>query len=442
MIPAALSLWNSLSDRQREVVRRIAAGQRNKEIAAALSIALPTVKEHVSKAMTKAGCRSRTQLTSWYNADVVPHLPTPKIELPAIHAVNVRLSDRVGRRPEIDAQMRAEGIFYSLAVQSCVELAEPQPEGWRPSNTRVTQGEVHLHPKVSAIVEASPADYIGPDKCVLTNAITDLSDSPFLELYLARFPSDYIFVSHVRFDECRTALGGFLPLFALERSPIPGMLVVHLILETRDGWLVLGQRSEVPRYYKGRWSLSAEEQMNAATDELNPFVTALRGLREELVGHAEMEAGRLIYKGGDFTIEQDDIVFLSVFREFDRAWSSEYGRDVPILNNGVVAYTRLPFILNEVWEHWLDTRTRDRAEFVNLVGIRADFETLVAVLNSAEFRPDDYESNAIRAHSSTSLDYLYSDQRRRQWHPSTKIRVATYLRHKWPDRLVKYLHLA
>jgi DNA-binding NarL/FixJ family response regulator len=51
----------TLTDREREVLREIAAGRTNKEIARSLNIALSTVKCHVRSILDKLDAQSRTQ---------------------------------------------------------------------------------------------------------------------------------------------------------------------------------------------------------------------------------------------------------------------------------------------------------------------------------------------------------------------------------------------
>lgn len=53
----------ALTERETEVLRLLAQGQANKEIARSLNIAEKTVKVHVSNILSKLGVQSRTQAT-------------------------------------------------------------------------------------------------------------------------------------------------------------------------------------------------------------------------------------------------------------------------------------------------------------------------------------------------------------------------------------------
>jgi DNA-binding NarL/FixJ family response regulator len=54
-----------LTDREREILRLVAAGKANKEIAAALVISERTARTHVSNILRKLGLSSRTQVALW-----------------------------------------------------------------------------------------------------------------------------------------------------------------------------------------------------------------------------------------------------------------------------------------------------------------------------------------------------------------------------------------
>jgi DNA-binding NarL/FixJ family response regulator len=59
--PRAQPLVVPLSDRELDVLRRLAEGESNREIAAALFLAEGTVKNHVTNVLAKLGARDRTQ---------------------------------------------------------------------------------------------------------------------------------------------------------------------------------------------------------------------------------------------------------------------------------------------------------------------------------------------------------------------------------------------
>lgn len=64
-VPAGDRFRPALSARELEVVRAIARGRTNQEIAAELFITLSTVKSHLSGILQKLGARNRVEIAAW-----------------------------------------------------------------------------------------------------------------------------------------------------------------------------------------------------------------------------------------------------------------------------------------------------------------------------------------------------------------------------------------
>ena len=58
------ALFQPLSERELEVLRLLAAGKRNREIAQELWVGLDTVKKHVTHILDKLGATNRTEATT------------------------------------------------------------------------------------------------------------------------------------------------------------------------------------------------------------------------------------------------------------------------------------------------------------------------------------------------------------------------------------------
>jgi DNA-binding NarL/FixJ family response regulator len=63
--PVSGKAKHRLSDREAEVVRAVARGRTNQEIASELFISLSTVKSHVSGIQAKLGMRNRVEVAAW-----------------------------------------------------------------------------------------------------------------------------------------------------------------------------------------------------------------------------------------------------------------------------------------------------------------------------------------------------------------------------------------
>jgi LuxR family maltose regulon positive regulatory protein len=62
--PVASGLVEPLTERELEVLRLLAAGKPNREIAAELVVSLHTVKKHVTHVLGKLGAANRTEATA------------------------------------------------------------------------------------------------------------------------------------------------------------------------------------------------------------------------------------------------------------------------------------------------------------------------------------------------------------------------------------------
>ena len=64
-----------LSEREDEVVRCVARGMPNAEVAASLHVSLSTVKAHLAAPMSKLDARNRVELVIWSDAHPCPSQP-------------------------------------------------------------------------------------------------------------------------------------------------------------------------------------------------------------------------------------------------------------------------------------------------------------------------------------------------------------------------------
>lgn len=68
-----------LTDREEQVLAKVAAGRSNSEIATELYLTLSTVKTHITSLMTKLGARNRVELAMWaYDTNRVKARPKPR----------------------------------------------------------------------------------------------------------------------------------------------------------------------------------------------------------------------------------------------------------------------------------------------------------------------------------------------------------------------------
>lgn len=58
--------WESLSDREREVLQLLTEGRENKKIAEHLQVTLNTVEKHLANIYSKLGVNSRVEAIHWW----------------------------------------------------------------------------------------------------------------------------------------------------------------------------------------------------------------------------------------------------------------------------------------------------------------------------------------------------------------------------------------
>jgi DNA-binding NarL/FixJ family response regulator len=63
--PAARQPFDPLTEREEEVLKAVARGLTNAEIAETLYISLATVKTHIAHIQAKLGARNRVELAAW-----------------------------------------------------------------------------------------------------------------------------------------------------------------------------------------------------------------------------------------------------------------------------------------------------------------------------------------------------------------------------------------
>ncbi|MET8853465.1 response regulator transcription factor [Amycolatopsis sp. NPDC004625] len=79
-VPRRAGATKSLSEREIEVVRALAQGRTNQEIAAELFISLSTVKSHLTGIQHKLGLRNRVEIVTWAWENQVVATPWPNSE--------------------------------------------------------------------------------------------------------------------------------------------------------------------------------------------------------------------------------------------------------------------------------------------------------------------------------------------------------------------------
>lgn len=352
--------------------------------------------------------------------DVVDEFCRIDISPEEAESVDYLLSQRFGCNDDVAEAASYEGIkARQLCVGSTVELASKWA-GWTRADVRTRQdGGFVSEPEVVELIGESSQ---GGDNWSLASFKEDLSDERGLELRFKRI--DY---SHVRavansFD----AIYGRLSQqrrFLFERSELSyaHSVVVQMALVTEDGYLVLGHRSSRPRFCENTWSATFEEHMKPSEDGTDPFASALRGLREELVGR------------GKLAVTVDDVRLFSVFREFYVWENSEQRLPFWNVNVGVSGKVTVPCTVDAVFRNW--RQAEDKAEFRHLVGIPYNFDNVWRLINSHSFEPAIFDGLKVPVGADPTFPNLATRPLWRRQHPTNQIRLIRCLSADFTDQL-------
>jgi TIR domain-containing protein len=346
-----------------------------------------------------------------------------------------RLAPAVDRTsPVVMARALSEAIDYNdlvraaveqqpvlgrhLTVGSTVELAT-MVGGWTRSECRIEADAVD-EPEAEVAAVLGPDSHVERDNLRLLSFAEDLSDEPGLALGLA--PVAFLRVKDVaaRLEEIQRIPLPRRLLFERSKTAYPHSVVVHLTLITQDDYLVLGHRSDRPRFYEKTWSATYEEHMRPSMDGADPFATAMRGLEEELVGGFPFDPGEV------------DIRFFSLFREYDRWLNREKGSFLNI-NVGLAGRVRVPCSAETLFKHW--RLATDQNEFEYLVAIPYTFDNVWPLLRDSHFDPRSIPD--VRSSVGPGADFPALSMRpdwRRQ-HPTNTVRLIRCLQYDFPDRL-------
>lgn len=312
-----------------------------------------------------------------------------------------------------------ENLAYNrLHVASTVELAS-KLNGWKLGEIRVKNaGDYKLEQEVlrSLPPEVAFSVFSEMDNYALKTLREDLSDEPWLGIDLQRISHNLVRVVADNFDSIDRGRSPRNHLFEHANIPYPHSVVVHMTLVTSDNYLLIGHRSSRPRFYENCWSISYEEHMRPSEDDADPFNSAIRGLKEELIG-----------KKDRYAITDDSIRFFSLFRELDNWTNEEKQESFWDINVGLAGLIRVPHTIDAVFRAWLNF-PEDKREFRHLAAIPYTFDNIINLLESRSFDPRNFKTTLLAPSGlDTSFPDFVDKPLWKRWHPTTKIRLVRCL---------------
>lgn len=249
---------------------------------------------------------------------------------------------------ELRSRMTRENVDLPLLIDTCAEL-------WRADR----------EPGVKISDSSDPdAKHLS-----LTKFDPPLSDDPVARLTLRPTSWDEIMHSRRTFDPFATGV------FVLASpASVLTAAVAHVIVVTKDDYVVVGLRSDRPHYYPNCWSASYEEHWRRDRDFADPFETARRGLKEEILGPAQSK--------------RKNFKLVSLFREYDLSPPGRVGTPVdPVLNVGLLFLAKLDIEIGEVFARWRSAAAIDKAEFRHIAGVPYAAEFLWSQAVAQVFSP-------------------------------------------------------
>jgi hypothetical protein len=332
-----------------------------------------------------------------------------------------KVSNKIGSNRDLDVQARSEGLIRRLMVDGCFELHYSR-KGWTQQDLNIVPVDTpEIDPEVLNIISEreKQAQEEGDklpfrEKYELVTIEGDFIDDPEVRIKLARRNWGQVVRAAESLDEIQLHFknsGRRLRLFDIENAHIPNMLVSHILVITKDNYLLLCQRTGRPYYLKWHWGASIEEQL-AEEDGPNLFSATIRGVNEELFGLHDLD---------DRYIEE--VKAFSFFREFYSTPVTEM-KSVHVLNTGVVTHVNLNIEFDEVWEYLQYARDK---EIENMIGLPVLFQPVYQTLLSPVFDPGSLIDH-LKIPMGTDLKFVQNEVIYNQWHKSTKIRLISLLR--------------
>jgi hypothetical protein len=343
-------------------------------------------------------------------------------------------SKNVGCNHWVKEAIERENIAHSLYVSSCVELAHSL-NGWTggrdffPHN----RGPFTPEPEVLEYLSnhLSNEDSLKQNErqeeaenCALISLSDWLSDTEYVEL---NFQS----ISHDLVRQVADNFAGLYyqkseaerpHLFDLGRLAFPHSVIVHMVLVTRDNYLIIGQRSATPRFYENCWATTYEEHMRISSDHFDPFRTAIRGIKEELVEEDRAD------------ITRDSVRFFSIFRELDNWQNTAKGLNFWDINIGIAGIIQLKHLsADDVFRHWLRRKAegsgpgRQDPEFQHLAAITFSFNNLLQLIMKDKFDPTTFPDLRVPAGVNKEFPNITAAPWLQRQHPTNKIRLIRCL---------------